>query len=404
MSRVSAGRRRSRLPQDPRGVSPALRDRFLRSLRASWLDIVWVAFVGLNLFAMQVSPPWQTVPFLVIWVSLTALYGFRLWRLGSTMVTVAFVTLATGGLITEQVLRGQQDTEYLVEVPLLAVMFVVMVWHARRRQTAMAEMRRVSEHNLRLLDRQRQFLQDAAHELRTPITIALGHTELIQRAAGNPAIAADARVAVDELLRLRRLASRLLVLASAEGPDFLQVAPVEVGDLVVEVLGRWSHIPRRWSLGHLAEGTVDGDRDSLVLALDALIENAVHHTRHDGRIELNVRRENADVVVAVVDSGPGIPAAEVQRIFDRFARIDSARSRATGGFGLGLAIVKAIAEAHGGSIRVRSDPGLGSAFELVLPESVVGLGRAADRSTAGQDVGPSPSPAARPGSATSPSA
>jgi hypothetical protein len=73
------------------------RDRFLRSVRASWVDIAWVVFVGLNLLAMQVSPPWQTVPFLIIWVSLTALYGFRLWKLGSTIVTVGSVTLATGG-------------------------------------------------------------------------------------------------------------------------------------------------------------------------------------------------------------------------------------------------------------------------------------------------------------------
>src|SRR5207253_4802650 len=108
-------------------------DRFLRWGRTPWVDIAWVLFVGLNLLAMQISPPWQTVPFLIIWVSLTALYGFRLWRLGSTIVRVAAVTLASGGLITTQVLRGQQDAEYLVEVPLLAVMFVVMALHARRR-------------------------------------------------------------------------------------------------------------------------------------------------------------------------------------------------------------------------------------------------------------------------------
>jgi signal transduction histidine kinase len=342
-------------------------DRVRQFARAYRLDIAWVVFVGLNLVAMQVSPPWQTVPFLIIWVSLTALYGFRLWKLGSTIVTVAAVTLATGGLITAQVLSGQQDTEYLVEVPLLAIMFVVMVWHARRRQAAMTEMRRVSDHNLRLLDRQRRFLQDAAHELGTPITVALGHTELIQRSAADPGIAHDARVAVDELLRLRRLASRLLLLASADGPDFLQVAPFQIADLVLDALGRWSHVPRPWSLGAVTEGTVRGDRDRLLLALDALIENAVRYSEAEGRIELSVHREGTNVVVVVADSGPGVPAAEVERIFDRFARIDKGRSRETGGFGLGLAIVKAIAGAHGGSIRVRSDLGRGSAFELVLP-------------------------------------
>lgn len=93
------------------------------------------------------------------------------------------MTLATGGMIGVQVLKGQEDVEYLVEVPLLAVMFVVMVWHARRRLAALQEVKRVSERNLRLLDQQRRFLQDASHELGTPITVALGHTQLIERAA-----------------------------------------------------------------------------------------------------------------------------------------------------------------------------------------------------------------------------
>src|SRR6266568_508044 len=244
-----------------------LRDRFLRSVRASWVDIAWVVFVGLNLLAMQVSPPWQTVPFLTIWVSLTALYGFRLWHLGSTIVTVAAVTLATGGLITYQVLKGLQDTEYLLEVPLMALLFVVVVWHARRRQMALEEVRRVSDQNLRLLERQRRFLQDASHELGTPITVALGHTELIQRAAADPVIVADARVVADELGRLRRLASRMLLLASAGSPDFLYLAPVEVEPLMVDTLGRWGRTPRRWTLGAVDEATVLGDHDRLAPAL-----------------------------------------------------------------------------------------------------------------------------------------
>src|SRR5438445_1149576 len=238
-----------------RGAVSVRHDRVLQVLRSSRVDIAWVVFVGLNLIAMQFIRAWQTIPFLIIWVSLTAIYGFRLWRLGSTIVTVAAVTLATGGLIGAQVLRGQEDVEYLVEVPLLAVMFVVMVWHARKRQAALEERqaaleeaRRVSEHNLRLLDQQRRFLQDASHELRTPITVALAHTEPIERAATDPMIAEDARVAVDELQRLGRLASRLLLLASSDGEDPPRVAPVAVGDLVLDALDRWGHTARRWSL------------------------------------------------------------------------------------------------------------------------------------------------------------
>ena len=340
----------------------------IRSLaRSSWVDIAWVVFIGLNLLAMRVFPAWQTVPFLIIWVSLTAIYGFRLWRLGSTVATVTVVTLATGGLIGWQVLRGEQDGDYLAEVPLLAMMFVIMVWHARRRQSALAEMKRISEHNLLLLDQQRQFLQDVSHELGTPITIALGHAELIEHATTDQAIAEDARVAVDELLRMRRLANRLLLLAATDGPDFLRSAPVDVAELMVETLHRWSQTPRRWSLGTLAEVSVLADADRLTLALDALIENAVDHTGSDDRIELSARAEGDKVILAVSDSGSGIAVADLSRIFGRFSRIDAGRSRGIGGFGLGLAVVKAIAEAHHGSVQVRSTVGKGSVFELMLP-------------------------------------
>ena len=357
------------LPGAPGGAARMRVDRVRQFARAYWVDLAWVVFIGLNLLAMRFIPAWQTVPFLIIWVSLTTIYGFRLWRLGSTVLTVAVVTLATGGVIGWQVLRGKQDADYLAEVPLLATMFVVMVWHSRRRLAAMEEMKRVSEHNLLLLDKQRQFLQDVSHELGTPITIALGHTELITHAATDQAIAKDARVAVDELLRMRRLANRLMLLASTDSPDFLRLAPVDAAGLMVETLHRWSQTPRRWSLGSLAEASVQADGDRLTLALDALIENAVEHTDLDGHIELSARRDGEMVVLAVTDSGSGIPAAEVGRIFGRFTRVDAGRSRETGGFGLGLAVVKAIAEAHHGSVQVRSTVGQGSVFELLLPAS-----------------------------------
>ena len=363
--------------RDAWGSARLLADRAYRFVRAYRLDIAWVVFIGLNLLAMRLIPAWQTVPFLIIWISLTAVYGFRLWHMGSTVLTVTVVTLATGGLIGWQVLRGKQDADYLAEVPLLAAMFVVMAWHARRRQTAMEEMKRVSEHNLLLLGQQRQFLQDVSHELGTPITIALGHAELITHAATDQAIAKDARVAVDELLRMRRLSNRLVLLASTDSPDFLRPVPVDTPELMMETLHRWSQTPRRWSLGSLTETPVQADRDRLTLALDALIENAVDHTEPDSRIELSARRSGEQVVLAVRDWGSGIPAADIGHIFDRFTRVGKGRSRDTGGFGLGLAVVKAIAEAHGGSVEVRSSVGQGSVFELSLPAATAYPGLAA---------------------------
>jgi len=364
-----AGALHPRLP-----APPAWPGRLLGWCRTYWIDIAWVGFVGLNLAAMRLLPSWQTVPFLAIWVSLTAIYGFRLWQLQPTILTLATVTIATGGIIFVQVLKGEQDADYLAEVPLIALMFLVMVWHGRRRLSAteerlaaMEEVQRVSQENLRLMREQHQFLQDASHELGTPITVALGHAELIERAATSSIVAEDARVVTEELNRLRRLSTRMLLLASAASPDFLQLSPVVIESVVIEAFDRWSHTPRRWGMATVAEATVDGDRDRLALALDALLENAIAHTTTDDRIEVSTALEGSDVVLAVTDSGPGIPAADLERIFDRFARASPRVSREAGGFGLGLAIVQAIAEAHHGSVRVRSTPGVGSTFEMVLP-------------------------------------
>jgi signal transduction histidine kinase len=353
------------------GRSPRRR---LRWVRSSWVDIVWAVFVGVNLLGMREMGAWSTIPFLVIWVSLTLVYGFRMWRLQPAILTVGVVTLATGGIIVGQVVDGQQEADYLVEVPLVALMFLAMVWHGRRRQAAllerlaaMEEVQRVSRENLRLLEQQQLFLVDASHELGTPITIALGHAELIERSVTDTMVAEDARVVIGELARLRRLSSRMLLLAAAGSPGFLTVAPVGVDSVVIEALGRWGYTARRWRLGEVAEVTIQGDTDRLAAALDALLENAIAHTGEDDLIELSARVEDGHVVLAVADSGCGIPEADLERIFGRFSRATPYRSREVGGFGLGLPTVAVIAEAHHGSVRVNSTVGEGSTFELLIP-------------------------------------
>jgi len=279
-----------------------------------------------------------------------------------------------------QVLKGQQDADYLAEVPLIALMFLVMVWHGQRRAAAMeerlaamGEVQRVSEENLRLLEEQHRFLQDASHELGTPITVALGHAELMERAASETLLAGDARVVAGELRRLGRMASRILLLASAGSPGFLHPEPVAVESVLGDALERWGYLPRQWRLGPHTDVTVVADRDRVALALDALLENAIAHTRSGDQIEVSARRhDQGHVALIVADSGTGIEPADLDRIFQRFARANPPRRSETSGFGLGLAIVQAIASAHHGSVRVRSTPGGGSSFELILPLAQAG--------------------------------
>jgi len=356
-------------------------DRVEWPTRERWIDLAWVLFSIANLAAMALLPDWETVPFHFIWVSLTLLYGFRVWRVRPTFAVLAVVMVTTAAMIGLDVARKAQPIDEITEVPLMAAMFVAMVWHARRRLVATEEAERVSMENLRLLERERRFVQDASHELRTPITVALGYAEAIQRADASPEIVADAAVITDELSRLRRLADRLLLLAGSEDPAFLHRRPVDLETLVVDATHRWITSPRRWRLGTIEEAVVLVDEDRLALAVDALIENAVHHTQADDAIELSVRRRGDLALLAVTDTGSGIPAEALARLFDRFARADPGRSRDTGGFGLGLAIVKAIVQAHGGTVGVESHEGTGSTFTIALP--VLAAGRADDRTPAG---------------------
>jgi signal transduction histidine kinase len=336
------------------------------SRRFIWIDVAWGIFALLNLVAIYVFADWETVPFHFIWVSLTVLYGFRVWRMRSTLILLGVIILATTVLLGIDIARGAQPLDEITEVPLMSAMFLAMVWHARRRLSVTEQMKRVSDANLRLLERERRFIQNASHELRTPITVAIGHAELLQRSTDPSRMAADARVVLEELMRLRRLSDRLLLLAAADDPDFLHKQPIEVEPVLVSALQRWSPTPRQWRLGTTDEAVVDADADRLALAIDALVENAVKHTTPDDWIELSVRR-NHEVEITVADSGAGIPAADLDRIFERFARSDISRQHDNQGLGLGLPIVKTIAEAHGGRLSVRSDVGKGTKLTISLP-------------------------------------
>ena len=311
-----------------------------------------------------VHPASATVPVHLIWIGLTFLYGYRTWRVGATVVVPLVVVAATGSGALVDYLRGGQELEELAEIPLMAAMFAAMAWHARRRLAALRRLEAVSDHNRRLLERQRRFVQDASHELRTPITIALGHAELILRSGSQRQ---DAAVVVDELTRLRRLSDRLLLLATAEDHDFLHRVPVEVEVILVESLRRWAPIPRAWRLGAVVDSVVLADRDRLALAIDALLENAVNHTSEGQPIELSARRQGDMVAIAVADTGAGVAGEDVGRLFERFAKGDGVG--VPGGPGLGLAIVRAIATAHGGQARARRGEVGGMMFELLLPEA-----------------------------------
>jgi signal transduction histidine kinase len=349
-------------------------------LRRRVVEVAWFAFAGANLVAMEVWPSWETIPFHFIWISLTLVYGFRVWEPKPTGIVLGVVILGTGSLILSDAFNGSQLWGELFEVPLMSAMFLAMVWHARRRQDAVRRLEREATERAALLTQQKRFLHDVSHELRTPVTIARGHLEVLRRLNGKPA--QEIEVALDELGRIEHILERLLLLAKSKQPDFVVPENVDVQPFLDDVLVRWSGtVPRGWRLGDVAPGTLRVDPEALRIALDALIENAVKYTEPADGIELSARRSGRDLLIEVADEGQGLPPGESERIFERFARADTARSRAEGGAGLGLAIVDAIAKAHGGSCSAASaDPG--TVFSLRFPGFVsagaVGSVRRAD--------------------------
>jgi two-component system OmpR family sensor kinase len=212
---------------------------------------------------------------------------------------------------------------------------------------------------------QRQFVDDAGHELRTPITIIRGHLE-VPEDDPEERIKTNALV-IDELDRMNRIVNDLLLLAKARQPDFLDLATVDLRSLTEDLHAKATALAtREWQLEEAGQGVIVADRQRLTQAIMQLAQNAAEHTTDRARIELGSDIVNGRARLWVHDSGPGIPPEDRERIFHRFARMGDG-TRGSAGAGLGLSIVRAIAEAHHGMVEVRSRPGEGATFIVVIP-------------------------------------
>jgi signal transduction histidine kinase len=340
--------------------------------------VAWVAFAVLNLGAMlaliEGGGPhgWETVPFHWIYVSFTLLYGYRMWRGKGTIAGITFVSLSAGGMTLLAVHQAREDWAELTEVPLMGLMFLAMVYHVRRRQAAVAESEVLATNLRAALQRQRDFVSDASHELLTPITIARGHIDLIRRyhSADDAEVGFACDTVIGELERMERLIDQLLLIEGAPTPGFLIASETALGPFVEQLFDRWRlAAPRSWSLSSMPDVTLVVDRDRLSIALDELIENAVRHTSDGDLIEIAATENRGTIRITIRDGGSGIPAAALDNVFDRFYRVDGDRNRRGGGAGLGLSIVRAVIEAHGGTIRAASAAGTGTTITIELPSA-----------------------------------
>jgi signal transduction histidine kinase len=281
---------------------------------------------------------------------------FLLRRLLRTIgrITVTAREIGTSGLGLQRRLPDPGGTDEVAE---LSRTFDVML---DRLETAM--------------NAQRRLLADVSHQLRTPLTVARGHLEIMNRTGYNDALGVKetTELVIDELDHMAALVERLLMLGRAMEPNLLSVEPVGIRELLSSIMVSLGVlVPRRLSLSHVPDIVVLADREQLRGAIVNLVDNAIHATQEGSAILLGAALDgdSGDVRVMVEDSGPGIPAAQRGAALERFARPGA---RDEGGSGLGLAVAKAVAIAHGGAIMIDQSPALGGArVEIVLPASRV---------------------------------
>lgn len=231
----------------------------------------------------------------------------------------------------------------------------------------------------RMLDRleeafraEQRFVDDAGHELRTPITVIRGHLELMD---DDPVSRERTmRVVTQELDRMSRIVTDLLALAKADRPDFIRpVAGVDVSMLTVALEAKISALAdRRWRVDQIAEGEARLDSERVTQAVLQLAQNAVQHTTVGDAITLTSEftddpQAGRALAISIADTGPGVALADRERIFQRFTHGEPPDGRRHSGAGLGLAIVSAIAEGHDGRVQVGGAPGEGAVFTLIIP-------------------------------------
>lgn len=221
---------------------------------------------------------------------------------------------------------------------------------------------------------QRRLLSDVSHQLRTPLTVARGHLEVLEHTGeiNDPAAVSETvALVVDELEHMRSLVERLLLLGRAMEPDFLAMVLIDARDFVAEIFDAAQVLaPRQWSMGEVPDLVVSADAAKLRGALLNLVDNAVKATEPGDRIEISCSTDDVDqsIVFAVEDSGPGIPEHERAAVLARFSRPGA---RDEDGTGLGLAIVRAVADAHGGQVSVGESHLGGARIAIVLPGGLV---------------------------------
>ena len=285
-----------------------------------------------------------------------------------TVWALGVFTGVTGVVLVVRASQGVLDWQETCEVPLMLLLMVLMVWHVRRRQAALAHVTLLAERQRAAAAAQELLTLRTSHELRSPLTIARGFVEVLLTRATDPDQAADLRIVDEELVRLTRVGDRLVRSMRMQGEHLL--APLDIDALLGETARRWSTVAARdWRVStHV--GTLTCSRERLRACLDTLVENAIRYTDDGDTIELFAREQDADtLVVGVADSGPGFSEASAQLLRSAADRAEppSLERDARSQTGLGLGLVIDVAHERGGRLIAGRSRHGGAEVALVVP-------------------------------------
>ncbi len=320
---------------------------------------------------MWLSPGVETIPYNLAWIALALEYGFAPWPPGLTVLAVAAYTAVSGGILVAQAAEGAIAWEETSEIPLMAILVLLSVWHVRRRQFAWVELRKMANRDRTQAQQRERLSRVTSHEMRTPLTIATGYLDLLLDGEPEGGNRDDLLVVRDELGRLSRAGERLLRMILLRDEPRREL--VHLAEFFEQVTDRWSAVAeRRWVVDSTAgECFVSAER--LRACLDTLIENALRYTSTGEVIRLTSFRLAGTVCLGVADSGPGFDADLARAINNQdFRAPQESEARVSGQAGLGLGLLHELVAATEGKVLAGRSAEGGALVLMTIPERVVG--------------------------------
>jgi two-component system, OmpR family, sensor kinase len=321
-------------------------------LSTRWLwRIAWAAGAAVCAVAMTAYPTRETIPYHLIWIGLSLVYGYAVWRPRELAIMVAVTATVTGAIMLHQALIGRIDWLETAEVPLSVTLIAVIAAHIRRRHLALAELAAAADDDRRQAEMRQHLMRQISHELRTPITVARGYTELLRERHIDAATAEQTTIVLDELDKVADITRRLITMIQMDGPYAPE--PLDLDAELARIVRRWTPTADRIWQTASTPGQVYANRNRLEAALDCLLDNAVKFTQPGDTIRVTATIDRNEWTIEAADTGRGMTA--------------DPRHTDQSGTGLGLSMVRALVHSWGGSMSVTDHAGGGTAITMRFP-------------------------------------